>query len=61
MISGSTREFMALCAIAQHFGRPGSPTDQAVLVGDRIMHEISDIATDPAVGAIPSRRAAAPS
>ena len=27
--SGSTREFMALCAIAQHFGRPGTPTDQA--------------------------------
>jgi len=29
MISGSTREFMAMCAIAQHFGRPGTPTDQA--------------------------------
>jgi putative transposase len=29
MRSGSTREFMALCAIAQHFGRPGTPTDQA--------------------------------
>ena len=29
MISGSTREFLALCAIAQHFGRPGTPTDQA--------------------------------
>lgn len=29
MTSGSTREFMALCAVAQHFGRPGSPTDQA--------------------------------
>jgi integrase-like protein len=26
---GSTREFMALCAIHQHFGRPGTPTDQA--------------------------------
>jgi transposase InsO family protein len=25
----STREFMAMCAIAQHFGRPGTPTDQA--------------------------------
>ena len=24
MTSGSTREFMALCAIAQHFGRPGN-------------------------------------
>ena len=29
MTSGSTREFMALCAIHQHFGRPGTPTDQA--------------------------------
>ncbi len=29
MTSGSTREFMALAAIAQHFGRPGTPTDQA--------------------------------
>jgi transposase InsO family protein len=25
MTSGSTREFMALCAIHQHFGRPGTP------------------------------------
>jgi putative transposase len=29
MTSGSTREFMALCQIAQQFGRPGTPTDQA--------------------------------
>ncbi|WP_431843425.1 integrase core domain-containing protein [Calidifontibacter indicus] len=29
MTSGSTRESMALCSIAQHFGRPGTPTDQA--------------------------------
>ena len=29
MTSGSTGEFMALCAIAQHFGRPHTPTDQA--------------------------------
>jgi putative transposase len=29
MTSGSTREFMALCAIHQHLGRPGTPTDQA--------------------------------
>lgn len=28
MTSNSTREFMALCAIAQHFGRPGTPQDQ---------------------------------
>jgi transposase InsO family protein len=29
MTSCATREFMAMCAIAQHFGRPGTPTDQA--------------------------------
>src|SRR3954465_11225329 len=29
MTSGSTREFLAMCAIAQHFGRPSTPTDQA--------------------------------
>jgi putative transposase len=29
MTSGSTREFLALCAIAQHFGWPGTPADQA--------------------------------
>ncbi len=29
MTSGSTREFMTLASIAQHFGRPGTPTDQA--------------------------------
>ncbi len=29
MISTNTREFMALVAIAQHFGRPSTPTDQA--------------------------------
>jgi putative transposase len=29
MTSGSTREFMALWVIHQHFGRPGTPTDQA--------------------------------
>ena len=28
MTSGSTRECMALCAIAQHFGRPGTDTPQ---------------------------------
>jgi hypothetical protein len=31
MTSGSTREFMAMCAIAQHFGRPGTPTDQVLI------------------------------
>jgi len=29
MTSGSTRQFMALNAIGQHFGRPGTPNDQA--------------------------------
>jgi putative transposase len=29
MTSGSTREFMALHAIARHHGRPGVPSDQA--------------------------------
>jgi putative transposase len=33
MRSGSTREFMAMCAIAQHFGRPHTPTDQAWIEG----------------------------
>jgi transposase InsO family protein len=29
MTSGSTREFLAMCAITQHFGRPATPTHQA--------------------------------
>jgi transposase InsO family protein len=29
MRAETTRAFMALCSIAQHFGRPGVPTDQA--------------------------------
>jgi len=29
MIARNTRKFMALLAIAQHFGRPSTPTDQA--------------------------------
>ena len=29
MIASSTRRFMAMVAIAQHFGRPATPTDQA--------------------------------
>lgn len=29
MVSGTTREFMALHALALHIGRPGIPTDQA--------------------------------
>jgi putative transposase len=29
MTSESTREFLALCSIVQHFGRPHTATDQA--------------------------------
>ena len=29
MRANDTRRFMALCSIAQHFGRPSTPTDQA--------------------------------
>lgn len=29
MRSNDTREYLAICSIAQHFGRPGTPTDQA--------------------------------
>ena len=29
MSSGTTREFIALCRLATHYGRPGTPTDQA--------------------------------
>jgi putative transposase len=29
MIARETRKFMAMLAIAQHFGRPSTPTDQA--------------------------------
>jgi transposase InsO family protein len=29
MRAGTTREFLALCSIVAHFGRPGTPTDQA--------------------------------
>lgn len=29
MTADGTKAFMALCSIAQHFGRPGVPTDQA--------------------------------
>lgn len=53
MTSGSTREFMALCAIAQHFGRPGTPTDQAwieSLFGHvKTEHPHLDRIDDPAV------------
>ena len=48
MTSESTREFMALHAIAVHFGRPGTPTDQAVdrnvlrALDGRIPHLLKD-------------------
>jgi len=52
MISGSTREFLALCAIAQHFGRPGTPTDQAWIetLNGHLKHEYPHLLaiTDPA-------------
>jgi hypothetical protein len=50
MTSGSTREFMALCAIAQHFGRPGTPTDQAWIstaISRASTHTCSRSATRP--------------
>ena len=53
MTSGSTREFMAMCAIAQHFGRPHTPTDQAWI--ESLFSHIKadwphlDQVTDPAV------------
>ena len=53
MTWGSTREFMAMCAIAQHFGRPGTPTDQAWI--ESLFSHIKadwphlDAITDPAV------------
>jgi putative transposase len=53
MTSGSTREFMALCAIHQHFGRPGTPTDQAWIESffGHLKHEFPHLLaiTDPAV------------
>ncbi|MDA8040306.1 MAG: integrase core domain-containing protein [Actinomycetota bacterium] len=53
MTSGSTRELMAMCAIATHFGRPGTPTDQAwieTLFGHvKAEHPHLERITDPAV------------
>ncbi|MDQ1483520.1 MAG: putative transposase, partial [Actinomycetota bacterium] len=52
MTSGSTREFLALCAIAQHFGRPGTPTDQAWIesLNGHLKHEFPHllVIADPA-------------
>lgn len=53
MTSGSTKEFMAMCAIAQHFGRPGTPTDQAWI--ESLFSHVKadwphlDTITDPAI------------
>jgi transposase InsO family protein len=52
MTSGSTREFMALHAIATHLGRPGVPTDQAPIesfLGHlKTEHPQLETITDPA-------------
>jgi len=53
MTSKSTREFMAMCAIAHGLGRPGIPTDQAWI--ESLFSHIKadwphlDAITDPAV------------
>jgi len=48
-----TRRFLAVCSIAQHFGRPGTPTDQAWIetLWGHIKHEHPHLMTitDPAV------------
>jgi putative transposase len=52
MTSGNTREFMALHAIATHYGRPGTPTDQAHIESlfGHLKHEWPHLCalTDPA-------------
>ena len=53
MKANDTRRFMALCSIAQHFGRPSTPTDQAWIesLWGHIKHENPHLSTitDPAV------------
>jgi len=53
MTSTSTRAFLASMSIAQHFGRPGTPTDQAWIesLWSHIKHEWPHLCriTDPAV------------
>ncbi|PZR65633.1 MAG: integrase [Solirubrobacterales bacterium] len=53
MTSGKTREFMALHAIATHYGRPGVPTDQALIESffGHLKHDWSYLEqiTDPGV------------
>ncbi len=53
MVAANTRKFMAMVAIAQHFGRPGTPTDQAWIesLNGTVKHEWSHLTriTDPIV------------
>lgn len=48
-----TRRFLAVCSIAQHFGRPGTPTDQAWIetLWGHVKHEHPHLMaiTDPAI------------
>jgi transposase InsO family protein len=48
-----TRRFLAVCSIAQHFGRPSTPTDQAWIetLWGHVKHEHPHLMaiTDPAV------------
>jgi putative transposase len=53
MASGPAREFMVLCAIAQHFGRPHTPVGQAWIetLSGHVKTEFAHLLkiTDPAV------------
>lgn len=53
MRSRETAKFMAICSIAQHFGRPATPTDQAWIetLWGHVKHEHPHLTaiTDPAV------------
>jgi transposase InsO family protein len=53
MTSATTRAFLASMSIAQHFGRPGTPTDQAWIesLWSHVKHESPHLCriTDPAV------------
>lgn len=53
MISANTRKFMAMVAIAQHFGRPATPSDQAWIesLNGTLKHEWPHLLaiTDPAI------------
>lgn len=53
MAAASTRQFLAMCAIAQRLGRPGTPTDQAWIESFfshlKREHPHLETITDPAV------------